>query len=448
MGHPEGHRGAHHRQVPRRGHREHVDAAARPPAAPGRRPGRACRAGGGRAAPGRRRRRRRRAAPPSPPARCAPPRRPRNREPVRCTRACASAISGSSSTTSTRIVGHRPCTVAPGRRTREQAAAVVRRPHVVAAAVPADDLPDQRQAEAAAGALGGPAAPERVGHRVRGQPGAAVGDPDQHARRRPRRRSTRTRRGAGVPATASRALSTRLPTTVSRSPARQRAVVEAATSGVDRPAPRRARRPAPTCPAAARPAPARSTAPTTRSVSCWASASSAVAEPTASSVRPSSIRVSTVCSRLAASWACARSASVSAAHRVQLAGQRPQLGVVAQGQHGAERRALEAGRPLVDHQHPVAGEDRLVAGRRARRRAARPTAGGRSTRRPAGRSPARPRRARAGGAASSLTSATRRSAVEHQQALADRVQDGVVVLVHPGHLAPGRGRGSGGAAGG
>ncbi len=52
------------------------------------------------------------------------------------------------------------------------------------------------------------------------------------------------------------------------------------------------------------------TAATTWSVSSWASSSSAVAKSTASSARPSSISETTVCSRLAASCACERSASV------------------------------------------------------------------------------------------------------------------------------------------
>ncbi len=52
------------------------------------------------------------------------------------------------------------------------------------------------------------------------------------------------------------------------------------------------------------------TAATTRSVSCWASSSSAVANSTACSWRPSSISETTACSRLAASCACAPSASV------------------------------------------------------------------------------------------------------------------------------------------
>ena len=46
-----------------------------------------------------------------------------------------------------------------------------------------------------------------------------------------------------------------------------------------------------------------STAPTTWSVRAWASSSSAVANSTASGTRPSSISETTVCSRLAASWA-------------------------------------------------------------------------------------------------------------------------------------------------
>ena len=59
--------------------------------------------------------------------------------------------------------------------------------------------------------------------------------------------------------------------------------------------------------------------PTTWSVSACASSSSAVANSTASSARPSSISETTVCSRLAASCACERSASVKPRYGVQLA---------------------------------------------------------------------------------------------------------------------------------
>ena len=73
--------------------------------------------------------------------------------------------------------------------------------------------------------------------------------------------------------------------------------------------PRPARRPRPPCPAPARPPPARATPPTTRSVSCWVTASSVVAKVSACSARPSSISETTVCSWLADSCACALSAS-------------------------------------------------------------------------------------------------------------------------------------------
>ncbi|MFB9767157.1 hypothetical protein ACFFOS_22460 [Nocardioides kongjuensis] len=53
-----------------------------------------------------------------------------------------------------------------------------------------------------------------------------------------------------------------------------------------------------------------STAPTTWSVSSWATCSSDVANSTASSGRPISMRDTTVCSRLADSWFCERSDSV------------------------------------------------------------------------------------------------------------------------------------------
>ncbi len=96
------------------------------------------------------------------------------------------------------------------------------------------------------------------------------------------------------------------------------------------------------------------TAPTTRSVSSWATWSSSVANSTASSARPISISDTTVCSRLAASWVWERSDVGEAADRVELAGHRPQLGVVAQGDHGADLAALPGGRGRADHQHVVA----------------------------------------------------------------------------------------------
>ena len=80
-----------------------------------------------------------------------------------------------------------------------------------------------------------------------------------------------------------------------------------------------------------------------RSVSACASSSSAVANSTASSARPSSISETTVCSRLAASCAWERKRLGEAALGVQLAGERLEFGVVPQRDHRAA--LLAAARP-------------------------------------------------------------------------------------------------------
>ena len=75
--------------------------------------------------------------------------------------------------------------------------------------------------------------------------------------------------------------------------------------------------------------------------------SSAVANSSASSARPSSISETTVCSWLAASWAWALRESANPRTVVQLADERPQLGVVAQGDDRAEPTAVPARRLLL-----------------------------------------------------------------------------------------------------
>ena len=88
-----------------------------------------------------------------------------------------------------------------------------------------------------------------------------------------------------------------------------------------------------------------------------------------------------------------------AAERADLLLQPGQLGAVPQGGHRAEPAAVLADRHPVHHQHPAAPDDHLVAappGRR-RRRPARPAAGRRSAARPgSGRGSARAGRAAAG----------------------------------------------------
>ncbi len=86
------------------------------------------------------------------------------------------------------------------------------------------------------------------------------------------------------------------------------------------------------------------------------------------------------------------------ADHVQLAGQRPQLGVVAQGDHRADVGALPGGGRGADHQDPVAGEVDVVGlGRPTERRLHQPgrrpssATGGRARRR-AGPAAGAPRR--------------------------------------------------------
>ena len=229
-----------------------------------------------------------------------------------------------------------------GSRTANSAPPSGARVSVQRARVPVHRLPDQGQAEAPA--AGPPASwTSRAGRPPRRAPG-----PPRRRCPRPaaaaRRRSVRwtpspcTRARRPPPCAASIALSIRLPRIVTRSRAgsdgRQQPVVDAGCPR-RRPAPRRARSPAPPCPAAARPGPVRRPPPTTWSVSACASSSSAVAKSTASSARPSSISETTVCSRFAASCACERSAWVKPRSESSSPGQRLEFGEVAQGDHGA-----------------------------------------------------------------------------------------------------------------
>ena len=115
-------------------------------------------------------------------------------------------------------------------------------------------------------------------------------------------------RRSAVPATASIALSTRLPRTVTRSRGEPTANDAGSSPVTVSEMPRSAASAdLPSSSAATTGSP---TAPTTRSVSIWATFSSSVTKSIASSVRPISMRETTVCSRLAASWVCARSDSV------------------------------------------------------------------------------------------------------------------------------------------
>ena len=47
-------------------------------------------------------------------------------------------------------------------------------------------------------------------------------------------------------------------------------------------------------------------------------------------------------------------------HAIQFAAERFELGVVAQGEHGADGLALDQDRPPADQQHPVVGQRQLV----------------------------------------------------------------------------------------
>lgn len=120
-------------------------------------------------------------------------------------------------------------------------------------------------------------------------------------------------RACGVPLTASTALSTRLPRIVTRS--RDGRVAGTSPSSIRLSSVRTSSTPRSLAWAALPRSSAASTgsptASTTRSVRAWASSSSAVANSTASVTRPSSMSETTVCSRLAASCACERSASVN-----------------------------------------------------------------------------------------------------------------------------------------
>jgi hypothetical protein len=102
--------------------------------------------------------------------------------------------------------------------------------------------------------------------------------------------------------------------------------------------------------------------------------------------------------------------------------------MVAQGQHGADGLALEADLALVGDQDTVAGEHRLVGrghpgGEQPPDLGWQDDVGDRGVH----------------GQAEQLAGLVvderdPAGAVDHDQALAHRVQDGVVVLVHPGHL--------------
>ena len=197
----------------------------------------------------------------------------------------------------------------PGRDDREAGAAEPGGVDGDRAPVAARHLTDQGQADAATTA--GLARPTSLQH--------ALGVLRRAPRSRcPRRRwstpsaspsTCTTIRRSVCSATASMALSTRLPTTVTSS--RGRTVSSSATTSppTTRSMPRSAASAVLPSSRAARTG--SWTAPTTWSVSTCASLSSSVAKSTACSARPISIRDTTVCSRLAASWFCARSDSVS-----------------------------------------------------------------------------------------------------------------------------------------
>ena len=227
---------------------------------------------------------------------------------------CASAMSGSSSTTQDADHGGASAAAPPpNRRARtEDRRSPGGEPSRRAAGRPGRPAPGRApRRPSAPPSLVGPAARRACSTRLVAGPARCRRRRSAGARVVLLDRCTSTRRVVAR-RTASKALSTRLPTTVTRSRARadarsgrRRASVvgdgqlDAALGGL-----------APTCRAAAPPGPARSTAPTTRSASRWATSSSVGGELDRLVAAAHLDSDTTVCSRLAASWVCERSDSV------------------------------------------------------------------------------------------------------------------------------------------
>ena len=177
--------------------------------------------------------------------------------------------------------------------------------------MPLDELRDEGEPEPAAGGRAAPSFVDQPRRNASGTcPGASPGplSATRTSRSGPDSRTvTATRRGGGAPSAASSALSTRLPTRVMRSrdamPTGGSAVSSVTTSSIPRSEASAA------LPSSRAASTGSSTASSSRSVRAWLACSSATPSSTASSGRPSSTSVMTVCSRLADSCACARSAS-------------------------------------------------------------------------------------------------------------------------------------------
>ena len=183
-----------------------------------------------------------------------------------------------------------------------------------------------------------------------------------------------------------------------------------------------------------------STAESSRSARAWLRASSELASAAASAGRSSSMRAMIVCSRFANSCACERSASESVRHRLELAGELLQLGVVAQRRDradaaGAATALARHDHVAVDHEHVRRGDRDLVDG--GVRAAEHVGDGGRQVepreRHRRGVVRRAPRQAEELGGTVVVEHHGIRAVLQHE-ALADRVQHALVVREHAAHL--------------